>query len=204
MAGGDCVFLAFLFSFCWKPDNFCALETSNWAWRRLETTVLHNSDPAFVRPEWMKEHSTAALHLNCSFVPAYRLKSGRSSHKSRCNKLSFLHAFSLRTDQQNPGIALNKYSRSRTSSERLLHTGGHADWDYAHGRTTSDAPFLWFQRPFPKVPVSVTYYFCLVMFVVFNWEWEQNVIKQKVLHGGWGGNHPLHICRALPWWTVSP
>ena len=88
--------------------------------------------------------------------------------------------------------------------ERVLHTGGHADRDHAHERTTSDAPFLWFQRPFPKVPVSVTYYLCLAMFVVFHWEWQQNVIKQKALHGGWGGNYPLHICRALPWWTVSP
>lgn len=116
-----------------------------------------------------------------------------------------LHAFSLHTHQQNPGITLSKYSRSRTSSERLLvHTGGREDWDHAHWGAISDAPLLWFQRPSPKVPVFVTYYFCLAMFVVFNWEGQQNVIKTEGTSWGVGGKCPLYICRPLPWWTVSP
>lgn len=54
-----------------------------------KATLQHNSDPMFVPLGWMKAHSTSALHLNCSIVPAQRLKLRMSSHKSLCNKMLF-------------------------------------------------------------------------------------------------------------------
>lgn len=196
--GGDCMFLAFLFGFCWKP-------TTSVLWKLL---IEHEED-------WKPPHCTTATQGLCcpnGWKHIQQLLITSMAALSQCTDWNLegallnpfatnwrlLRGFSLHTDRHNPGVTLSKYSRSRTSSEGLLSTGGHQDWDSAHWRTTSDAPFLWFQRPFPKVPVSVTYYFCLAMFVAFNWEWQRNVITQKALPGGWGGNCPLHICRPFP------